>query len=65
MNKRRDYEIVPNEKRYKFLQLVEQGDLSIKKAADRCGIKYENAKVIVRNYRALGIIDRRKKRDNQ
>lgn len=59
---RRDYKHVPDEKRYHFLKLVEFEELSIKKAATKTGINYENAKVILRNYRVQGIIKRRGKK---
>ena len=50
----RKYTLVSNQMRHELLQYIVDDHMSIIDAADRTGIKYENAKAIFRTYRNEG-----------
>ena len=60
----REYTKVTNEQRELLINLLES-NISIKNAARRAGLKYENAKVIYRVYKMEGRTSKKIKRQRQ
>ena len=48
---KRQYKKVSDSKREQLIECIRQRDITIKEAAEACGINYENAKAIARVFR--------------
>ena len=58
---KRLYKFIPNQRRLKFIDMIYNHQATIKEAAIKCAIPYENAKVLNRLFKKEGRILRKNK----
>lgn len=58
---KRQYKKVSDTKREQLIECIRQRDITIKEAAEACGINYENAKAIARVFRKEKRVSKRTK----